>query len=238
MKILRMTKMSVFGVTALSCCLAHAHAHAPAAVGRTLSYKKVFVGAIRGAYQLAAPANSAKLRATGQVGLFLTTLGLSHALFTKVEDWNGSDATAQGIVNAFSHTGPGILEGNLDQSTTPSVPPQHWNYTRPDDWQQWIAKLDWRPSIFLLNINAHGTVATKLYTAADVHDVFLGSKDIKKSVPYVKFVLPYLSPNSGVYGSWSRDAYWSTARQLAITQGGFVIDVPVGYYLGNTRSYH
>ncbi len=228
-----MIKLPVFGVEALSCLLFYA----PAAIGKTSGNKTVFVGAIRGAYQLASPANSTKLRATGQAGLFLTTLGLSHALFTNLEDWNGSDTTAQGIVNAFSHTDPGILEGNLDHSTTPSVPAQHWNYTRPDDWQQWAARLGWKPSIFLLNMNAHGTAATSLYTAEDVQDVLSGSKDIRKSAPYVKFVLPYLSPNAGVYGSWAKDAYWSTARQLAITQGGFVVDVPVGYYLRNTLAY-
>ena len=228
-----MIKIPVVGIVTLSCL----SFYVPAAVGKTFGNKTVFVGAIRGAYQLAAPDNSVKLRATGQVGLFLTTLGLSRALFTKTEDWNGSDVTAQGIVNTFSHTDPGILEGYLDHNTTPSVPAQHWNYTRPDDWQQWTTRVGWKPSIFLLNMNAHGTSTTGLYTAADVQDVLLGSKDIRKSAPYVKFVFPYLSPNAGVYGSWAKDAYWSTARQLAIMQGGFIIDVPVGYYLRNSSAY-
>ena len=228
-----MIKLPALGIVALSCLLFYA----PAAVGKTSGNKTVFVGAIRGVYQLAAPANSMKLRATGQVGLFLTAPGLSHVLFTKAEDWNGSDATAQGIVNTFSRTDPSILEGYLDYNTTPSVPAQHWNYTRPDGWHEWAARLGWKPSIFLLNMNAHGTAATSMYTAADVQDVLSGSQDIKKSTPYVKFVFPYLSPNAGIYGSWEKDVYWSTARQLAIAQGGFVIDVPVGYYLRNSRAY-
>ena len=202
--------------------------------------RNLFVGAIRGETQLGIASNSVLLRASGHVGLFMTTLSLLHAIVpdpSDQEDWGGSIANGQAIVSAFAGNGPGIIEGNLDAQTTPDVPSAHYNYTRNDAWLQWLPEINWSPSIFLINMNATGSSTTTQYTNADVQDVLTGTSDIKSEDPAIKYVLPYLSPNSGVYGSWVNDAYWSTARNLAVAQGGFAIDVPVGYYLDNPAAY-
>lgn len=202
--------------------------------------RDVFVGAIRGEAQLGVASNSTLLRASGRAGLFMTTLALQHAIIpdpADQEDWGGSIANGQAIVSAFAGTGPGIIEGNLDRQTTPHVPAVDYNYTRNDAWVAWIREINWSPSIFLLDMNASGTPTTTQYTETDVQDVLTGTSDIKAEDPAIKYVLPYLSPNGGVYGSWAHDAYWSTARRLALAQGGFAIDIPVGYYLNNPAAY-
>ncbi len=94
-----------------------------------------------------------------------------------------------------------------------------------------------RRQSLLIDMNAKGSPTTTQYTNTDVQDVLTGTSDIKSEDPAIKYVLPYLSANAGVYGSWVNDAYWSTARNLAIAQGGFGIDVPVGYYLHNPDAY-
>ena len=202
--------------------------------------RNLFVGAIRGESQLGIASNSTLLRASGHVGLFLTTLTLLHAIVpdpSDQEDWGGSVANGQAIVSAFAGNGPGIIEGNLDAQTTPHVPSADYNYGRNDAWLTWLPEIKWSPSIFLMNMNAKGSPTTTQYTSTDVQDVLTGTSDIKSEDPAIKYVLPYLSPNAGVYGSWANDAYWSTARNLALTQKGFAIDVPVGYYLNNPSAY-
>ena len=215
--------------------LATGYAHTASGADRN-----IFVGAIRGESQIGITSNSTLLRATGRVGLFMTTLGLLHAIVpdpSDQEDWDGTVANGQAIVSAFAGTGPGIIEGSLDAQTPPNVPAQYYNYIRNDAWLTWLPEIKWSPSIFLLNMNARGTATTQQYTNADVQDVITGTSDIKSEDPAIKYVLPYISPNSGVYGSWVNDAYWSNARSLAIAQGGFAIDVPVGYYLNNPVAY-
>lgn len=167
----------------------------------------------------------------------MTSLGLDHALHLTKEDWHGSKANAQAIIDVFRDTGCGMIEGNLDSYATPSVQRSHWNYTRDDDWPRWISELRWSPSIFLMNMNAKGSASTTQYTVDDISDVIIGTKDIKAKAGSINYVLPYLSPNSGIYRLWASDAYWSTARSLALTQGGLAIDIPVGYYLRRPSAY-
>ena len=202
--------------------------------------RNLFVGAIRGETQLGVASSSSLLLASGHVGLFLNTLSLLHAIVpdpSDQEDWGGSVANGQAIVSAFAGNGPGIIEGYLDAQTTPHVPSADYNYSRNDAWLTWLPEIKWSPSIFLMNMNATGSPTTTQYTSTNVQDVLTGTSDIKSEDPAIKYVLPYLSPNGGVYGSWVNDAYWSTARNLALAQKGFAIDVPVGYYLDNPAAY-
>jgi len=97
---------------------------APDLVGRNAAGRTpdVFLGAISGLYQLGTPANTADLRASGRVGLMMSTLGLYHLLFSSEGHFRGSTATGRAVVRTFAGTGGGLLEGNEDGATTPSLP--------------------------------------------------------------------------------------------------------------------
>lgn len=199
--------------------------------------KTVFVGAIVGAYQLGTPVNSRKLRSTRRAGLYMQQIGLDHLINLTSNGFNGSVKAGKAVVTTFHGTGPGLFEGFLDSYSTPSVPAADDNYTRTDLWRAWASEIGFKPSIFMLNMNSHGTASTEIFTARDVQDVTEATTDIKSITPTIKLVLPYVSPNSGVYGNFDTDFYWSTARQVALQQGGFGIDVPVGYFLNNSPAY-
>ena len=224
---------ALFAVAALAAPPTDVRAATP--TGRDRS---VFVGAVAGAFQLARPDATARLRDTGRVGLYLSVLGLDHAMHAATPGlYDGSLATARAIVASFAGTGAGIIEGDLDAYNTPSVPAQDFNSKGADDWRVWAAQVGWAPSIFMLNQNARGSGSTTQLTKADVQDVVTATSDIRRLTPSIRRVLTYISPNTGIYPPWATGRYWSTARTLALRQGGFGIDVPVGYFLLSPVAY-
>jgi len=129
------------------------------------------------------------------------------------------------------------LPGGFGSITVPSTWWQVWDQSGSNDTSPaQLKQLGYAPTLGLLNMNGASST-TSAYSSMAASDMAVSTANISAAIPSIKRVIPFISPNGTTFGTFATDSYWASARAAALQQGGFAIDMPVGFFLWNSDTY-
>ncbi|WP_040509386.1 beta/alpha barrel domain-containing protein [Gluconobacter morbifer] len=204
-----------------------------------------FYGAVNSSSEMGMASNTANLRASGNVMPYFNEAGMGASIYGGAGDVND----VAGIIgmsafqNVIQTTGPlGVIELSLGQYLTPKINSAYWQSLKDRNGKvindvQMIAQTSFKPTVATLNFvrdfdTGADTTNVQYYTDNDLNNFKLANSDIKKNIPSVQQVWPFIVP--GPDHLLSTDAYWKNVRTaLTSVAGGVGIDIPAGNYILN-----
>ncbi|MBS1101971.1 hypothetical protein JK202_02915 [Gluconobacter sp. Dm-62] len=208
------------------------------------SSPNIYYGAVNSSSQMGDPTNTQHLLASGNVLPYFNISGIAGTIYGAggaISDVSGPIGV-RGFQNILKTTGTsGIIELAYTHFMTPDIPSKYWqNIENPAGSQSiddstMLTQTGFKPAVALLNIRRDvdvGVVANDdeaYLTANDEHNFLRSISDIKKNIPTVKNVWPFILPNRSGH-DFVTDDYWTTTRDTLQKAGGVGIDVPAGLY--------
>jgi hypothetical protein len=176
-------------------------------------HKDIVVGGTVGFQDMADPANTARLRATCRVGLYIHDYIWSNHTVSKRVD----SQTQRTILNVFKDTGPQVVE--IGATRTPDI---YWGKYYPAHY-----------------INAGVNASQAHVDGVPRLSMDQWKAYVDKGKAYgLKILAPIFAPNGG---QWKTAAFadhkWDEIRAEAIYGGGITIDAPPHYFLGTASGY-
>jgi hypothetical protein len=173
----------------------------------------ISVGGTVGFEDLAKPNNTARLRRTGRVNLYL------HDYI-----WSRTPASQRAeILKVFKDTGPQVLE-------------QGCHHTSDEFWNKYYKKnyVDCGVTALQSHVNGYiGGNKPHSYTLAEFKSFVDGGRKLG-----IEVFSPVFAPNSK--GEWAlpfADSKWDTIRAAAAYGGGITIDSPPSYFMAAKPGY-
>lgn len=211
----------------------------------------VFYGADNSNSEIANPANTEHLRASGNVAPSFSIQSINAIVNPNgggggENDINGPSGLA-GMQAIFAVSGNVGMGGAwYSKNMTPSIPSKYDTFHMRDgkgnivDEVALLKSVNFQPSIMLLNLTTDASIGnkdgTQAFTTQDVTNASLAEADIKKEFPSVKYVWGYFQANV-THPDFAKDPYWANARTIALNTGGLAIDMPSGLQVLNTYKY-
>ena len=202
----------------------------------------VFVGAIRGANDLADRSNMPSLAASPKSGFYFTSYALAGVagLRENLPTIRRNFASMHGMIEVG--TNPAQMP-DVAQDYGRYVDKKHawtWPPERGGNWPADVAAAGWSPDVALLNpFDMQGDDLDDPYYKMNL----LALQDIRKASPGLRHVIPFTSPNAHVLKAenheldWS-DTAWRETVALATAAGGLALDTPGNYFTtGREEAY-
>jgi hypothetical protein len=213
-----------------------------AATRECVARPNVFLGAIRGANDIADRSNIPTLTASTKSGFYFTSYALAGVAGLR----ENLPAVKRNFASSY-----GIIEVGTNPAQMPDVvkdygryvDKQHgwtWPPERGANWPADVAAAGWSPEIALLNpFDMQGDDLNDPYYKMNL----LALQDIRKASPGLRHVIPFTSPNAHVLKAenheldWS-DTAWRESVALATAAGGLALDTPGNYFTtGREEAY-
>lgn len=174
--------------------------------------RPITVGGVTSFDTLADPAASARLRASGMVGLYMHATAVQAA---------HDDGQLVGILSTFRNTGPLTLEMGLQ--TTPRQVQSLLLH--------WIPAMTGGVAANEMNVNGLDAIVDAKQLAQWKYYV-----KVARSAGF-KTISPVFSPNGGNETLHFADPVYDRMREAARYGGGLTTDAPPGYFLGRGAAY-
>jgi hypothetical protein len=203
----------------------------------------IYVGAIKGALDIADPANIPSLVASANVGFYFTSYAMTviPGLKADLARVKGNFASHYGMVEVG--TGPAQMPDVASEFGRYVEGSHHWTWgaEKGATWPADIAAAGWSPDVALLNtfdMGATGDLSDPYYKMN-----LLALQDVRNASPGIRNVLPYITPNAHPLKAenheldWS-DTAWRESVALATAAGGLALDTPANYFTtGREEAY-
>ena len=192
--------------------------------------KPVFVGGYNGFDSFIDPAATARLRATGKVGLYIHGSALSPSLFTKGPGLPADvNSNLNQIYRNFADTGQGVIEIGYGGSGMDN--PYFTGDAGPGQQNQFLSfftSIGEHPWAALVNAPDDFRPDRTTQTVADWQ-----RQAAKARTLGVSAFVPLISPNDdvGVDENPATAPGWALARNVALAMGSVAIDAPADYFL-------
>jgi Bacterial Ig-like domain/RTX calcium-binding nonapeptide repeat (4 copies) len=187
----------------------------------------VFVGGITGFDDLANPANTALLTATGRVGMEMQEEGVAPAYYA---------GQLPGIVAAMAGTGPGIAEINL-------VPQSNAANWWADYFSPIYADNNMDPDAFNVMADFFNPAAFTQFGYSDPggwlqdFETFMNDGRAYGVQTFAPMFAPNYAPSITPWTNFATDPTYQSIREAALLGGGLCIDAPPGFFFQSGPQY-